>query len=160
MEHSRSSPDQVRLAALTVITNSGGFTIFQNTASGGQAPFITNAGGVFDISLLSSTGTTVGSIAGAGDYFLGSKALTVGSNNLSTDVSGVVAEGGFGGGTGGSLVKVGAGVLTLSGVSSYSGPTNVNAGTLQAGAANDLAPSSAFTVASGATLGLGGFRMR
>ena len=117
----------------TVITNSGGTTLFQNTASGGQAQFITNAGGVFDISLLSSTGTTAGSIAGAGDYFLGSKALTVGSNNLSTDVSGVIADGGFGGGTGGSLVKVGTGTLTLSGNNTYTGGTEISAGTLQLG---------------------------
>ena len=117
----------------TAITNSGGTTLFQNTASGGRAQFITNAGGVFDISLLSSTGTTAGSIAGAGDYFLGSKALTVGSNNLSTDVSGVIADGGFGGGTGGSLVKVGTGTLTLSGNNTYTGGTEISAGTLQLG---------------------------
>jgi autotransporter-associated beta strand protein len=117
----------------TVITNSGGTTLFQNTASGAQAQFITNAGGVFDISVLSAGGTGVGSIAGAGNYNLGSKTLTVGSNNLSTDVSGVIADGGFGGGTGGSLVKVGPGTLTLSGNNIYTGGTTISAGTLQLG---------------------------
>ena len=51
----------------------------------------------------------------------------------------------------------GLGTLVLSGSSAYTGPTNVNAGVLQGGAANTFAPSSAFTVASGATLDLGGF---
>ncbi|MFL9823426.1 autotransporter domain-containing protein [Rhodoplanes sp. SY1] len=60
------------------------------------------------------------------------------------------------GGTGG-LTKLGAGTLTLSGASTYAGPTNVNAGTLQAGAADAFAPASAFTVASGAVLDLDGF---
>ena len=55
---------------------------------------------------------TAGSIEGAGTYELGSKALTVGSNNLSTEVSGTIVDGGVGG-TGGSLIKVGTGTLTL-----------------------------------------------
>ena len=45
-------------------------------------------------------------------------------------------------------------MFTLSGISSYLGATAVNAGTLQAGAANAFAPLSAFTVAGGATLDL------
>ena len=59
-------------------------------------------------------------------------------------------------GTGG-LAKIGAGTLTLSGPSTYTGATNVNAGTLQAGVANAFTPLSAFTVASGATLDLDNF---
>ena len=47
--------------------------------------------------------------------------------------------------------------MTLSGASTYSGGTAVNAGTLRAGATNVFAPGSAFTVASGATLNLAGF---
>ena len=119
--------------AATVITNSGGITAFQNTATGGDARFITNAGGIFDVSLLTSNGTTVGSIEGAGTYRLGSKVLTVGLNNLSTEVSGTITDGGFGGGTGGSLVKVGTGTLTLSGNDTYTGGTTISAGTLQLG---------------------------
>ncbi|MBL6618500.1 MAG: autotransporter domain-containing protein [Reyranella sp.] len=57
----------------------------------------------------------------------------------------------------GGLTKQGAGTLTLGGVSSYSGPTAVTMGTLQAGAANVLAPNSAYTVSGGVTLSLNGF---
>jgi len=57
----------------------------------------------------------------------------------------------------GGLSKIGAGTLTLSGQSTYTGATGVVAGTLQAGAVNAFSASSAFTVASGATLALAGF---
>jgi autotransporter-associated beta strand protein len=133
-----------------VTTNSGGTTAFQNTASGGQGQFITNAGGSFDISGISSSGISVGSIAGAGTYALGSKQLTVGSNNLSTVVSGQITDGGLFGGSGSSLVKVGTGTLTLSGNNTYSGATNINGGTLDVtGSINN---SSGVTVNSGGTL--------
>jgi autotransporter-associated beta strand protein len=60
------------------------------------------------------------------------------------------------GGTGG-LTKVGAGELELLGPSSYAGATNVNSGTLVAGASNSFSAASAFTVRAGAFLDLGGF---
>ena len=117
----------------TITTNSGGSTLFTASSSGGTAQFITNSGGSFDISGLTSGGTTAGSIAGAGNYFLGGNALTVGSLNTSTTVSGVISDGGASGGTGGSLVKVGTGTLTLTGTNTYSGGTTISAGTLQIG---------------------------
>ena len=86
-------------ANATIITNAGGLTGFVDSATGGNARFITNAGGAFDITSLSSGSMTAGSIEGAGTFSLGSNQLTVGSNNLSTTVSGVIR------GTGGSLVK-------------------------------------------------------
>ena len=64
---------------------------------------------MFDFSALTSAGTTAGSFEGAGSVRLGSRTLTVGGNDLSTTVSGVIADGGAGGGTGGALVKTGAG---------------------------------------------------
>src|SRR5262249_35286509 len=73
---------------------------------------------------------TAGSIAGGGTYFLGSNALIVGGNNLSTTVSGTISDGGASGGAGGSLVKVGAGTLTLASTNSYTGATVVTGGTL------------------------------
>ena len=127
----------------TITTNDGGLTKFSGS-TGGNAAFITNAGGVFDISGLGtfpdgpdeglpSVPMTAGSIAGAGTYFLGSNQLTVGSNNLSTTVSGTIQDGGEFGGVGGSLVKVGTGTLTLAGANTYTGGTTINSGTLQLG---------------------------
>jgi autotransporter-associated beta strand protein len=118
----------------TITNNNGGTTFFLIASTGGQARFITNAGGAVDISGLTSTGMTAGSIEGAGTYFLGSKALTVGGNNLSTEVSGIIEDGGGSGGTGGALIKAGTGTLTLSGTNTYTGGTTILAGTLQLGA--------------------------
>ena len=126
----------------TITTNAGGVTSFFGNSTGGNARFITNGSGIVDISGLGTfpdaavistgnvTGMTAGSIAGAGNYFLGSKTLTVGSNNLSTEVSGTIADGGSSGGTGGSLVKVGTGTLTLSGANTYTGPTTISQGAI------------------------------
>ena len=72
------------------------------------------------------------------------------TNGNSASLSGPI------GGTGG-LTNTGLGTLTLTGTSSYLGATNVNAGALQGGAANVFAPSSAVSVATGATLDLNGF---
>ncbi len=57
----------------------------------------------------------------------------------------------------GGLVKSGAGTLTLSGSSAYAGATNVNGGTLQAGALNAFSATSAHAVNAGAVLDLAGF---
>jgi autotransporter-associated beta strand protein len=111
-------------------TKTGGFTMFFDKSDGGTAQAITNGNGIFDISGLTSTGMGIGSIAGSGNYFLGSKTLTVGSNDLSTTVSGVIQDGGKSGGTNGSLIKVGTGTLTLSGLNTYTGSTTITGGVL------------------------------
>jgi autotransporter-associated beta strand protein len=129
----------------TVRTTNGGVTQFLANANGGQARFITDAGGAFSI-VLANNPVTVGSIEGAGLYFLGGNQLTTGSNDLSTTVSGVIF-----GLLGGSLVKTGSGTLTLSGLNAYTGPTTVNAGSLIVD--GSIAVSSLTTVNNGATLG-------
>ena len=125
--------DRATAANASITSNAEGLVRFLGTSSGGNARFVTNAGGRFDISQLASAGTTAGSIEGAGSYFLGSRTLSVGSNNRSTEVAGVISDGGLGGGTGGALAKVGTGTLTLTGANTYSGGTTINAGTLQLG---------------------------
>ena len=152
----------------TITTNDGGLTRFFGRSTGGNAAFITNAGGVFDISGLGtfpdgpdeglpSVPMTAGSIAGAGTYFLGSTQLTVGSNNLSTTVSGTIQDGGEFGGVGGSLVKVGTGTLTIDGAGTYTGGTTVSDGALVVGDfANPTAALSGggpISVGSAGTLG-------
>jgi autotransporter-associated beta strand protein len=134
----------------TIITNNGGSVFFMDTSTGGNARFITNAGGIWDMSSITVGGMTVGSIEGAGHYFLDAHALTVGTNNLSTTVSGVISDGGISGGTAGSIIKVGSGTLTLSGINTYTGTTTVNGGALLVD--GSIASSSGVTVNSGAIL--------
>ena len=117
----------------TITNNSGSITYFGDTSSGGSARLIANAGGVLDFSNLTSAGTTAGSFEGAGRFELGAKTLTVGGNGLSSTVSGVIADGGTGGGTGGALVKTGTGSLTLTGTSTYTGGTTITGGGLYLG---------------------------
>jgi outer membrane autotransporter protein len=133
-----SFTDTATAGNATITTNSGTLTQFTNFSSGGQARLITNAGGQVDISGLLSGGMSAGSIEGAGDYFLGANQLTVGSNNLSTTVSGTVNDGGSFGGTGGSLVKVGTGTLTLTGANTYTGGTTVTGGLINFAAASNF----------------------
>jgi hypothetical protein len=85
-------------AGSATITNESGGTFFLDSSDGGTARAITNGNGVLDISGLTTPGITIGSIEGSGNYFLGSKMLIVGGNNLSTTVSGVVQDGGIRGG--------------------------------------------------------------
>jgi autotransporter-associated beta strand protein len=88
----------------------------------------------------------IGSLSGEGTVTLGSNTLTTGVDNTSTQFSGVIVDGTSLGG--GSLIKEGTGTFILSGDSTYTGTTTVNAGTL------DIEGSivSATTVAAGATL--------
>jgi autotransporter-associated beta strand protein len=72
------------------------------------------------------SGVTIGSLAGDGLVFLGSKTLTIGSNNQSTAFSGIIQDSG-------SLTKLGTGRLTLSGANTYTGTTTVSGGVLIAG---------------------------
>ena len=140
----------------TITTNSGGRVEFNGTSTGGQAAFVTNTGGTVDISKLSSSGMTAGSIEGAGTYALGSKALTVGLNNFSTEVSGTITDGGINGGTGGSLIKVGTGTLTLTGANTYSGGTMVSGGVLSVASDSNLGNvSGGLTLDGGELLGAG-----
>ena len=150
----------------TITTNAGGVTSFFGMSTGGNAAFITNAGGIVDFSGLgtfpdtgappdpSITGTTAGSIAGAGTFDLGSKQLTVGSNNLSTTVSGTINDGGLAvpDATGGSLVKVGTGTLTLTGVNTYTGGTTISQGAIAVSADNGLGASTGPLTFNGGTL--------
>ncbi|MBZ0091606.1 MAG: autotransporter-associated beta strand repeat-containing protein, partial [Sulfuricellaceae bacterium] len=71
--------------------------------------------------------------------------------------AGNTAIGGVIGTTSGTLTKDGGGTLILSGANTYTGATSINEGTLQLGAANRIADTSAITVASGATFNLNGF---
>jgi autotransporter-associated beta strand protein len=137
-----------------ITTNSGGAVRFFDNATGGNAQFITNGTGYVDFSGSAGPNNdgviTAGSIAGSGTYYIGpNNLLVVGSNNLSTEVSGIIADGC--GCSPGSLEKVGTGTLTLSGTNTYTGATLVNGGTLLV--TGSIASSTVVLVDNGATLG-------
>jgi autotransporter-associated beta strand protein len=141
----------------TITTNSSGAVAFFDNSTGGNAQFITNGAGYVDFSgsfgLNNDNVITAGSIAGSGFYYIGGgNTLVVGGNNLSTTVSGVIADNNPCGCTtgSGSLVKVGAGMLTLSGTNTYTGTTTVNGGFLDV--EGSIASSSLTTVNAGGAL--------
>jgi autotransporter-associated beta strand protein len=144
--------DASTAASATIVNNS--LLYFYTNSTAGQARLISNAGASIDFS--GTTGPagdgriTAGSIEGAGNFALGSSQLSVGSNNLSTTVSGTIQDGGFSGGSGGSIVKTGSGTLTLAGVNTYTGATAVESGTLNV--TGSIATSNMTTVDTGAIL--------
>ncbi|NBT56811.1 MAG: hypothetical protein EBT05_18715, partial [Betaproteobacteria bacterium] len=77
------------------------------------------------------------------------------SSNLTINQAGNSSYSGVISGSG-SVTKLGAGALTLSGTNTYTGGTTVSAGTLALGASNVLPSTGALTV-SGGTLSLGAF---
>lgn len=151
--------DSATAGSSTISTQAGGQTILYGAASGGTAAFKVDSGGVLDISLLDTAGTSVGSLLGdaAGEgsrIYLGDKSLTIGSNDQSTMVAGLW-DGGLSGKTGGLIVKVGMGELELAGSNNYTGETRVEAGRLKAASEQALAPLSGVTLAAGTALDIG-----
>jgi len=103
----------------------GGSLVFDSSVSGNAFTLgglaASTSGTGYNIALQNNAGTPA------------AIALTVGGDNANTTYAGVLSAGG-------SLIKTGTGTWTLSGANSYSGATQVNAGTL-----------SINTVATGAT---------
>ncbi len=127
-------------------TYTGGTTVQAGTLVAGASQVLgsgsvdVSAGATLD---LNGYGQSVAALTGAGDVRLGSATLALGAGNGNTAFSGVVS------GTGG-LRKQGSGALTLSGVNTYTGATQIDAGSL---VVNGSIANSAVTVGSGARLG-------
>jgi autotransporter-associated beta strand protein/T5SS/PEP-CTERM-associated repeat protein len=120
------------------LSKSGAGTLIltaDNTYTGGT----TINGGTLQLGNGGASGSIVGDVTDNG--------------TLAINRSDVFTFGGVISGSGG-FAQNGTGTTILTANNTYTGPTEVNAGTLQAGGANVLAPNSAFTVASGATLNL------
>ena len=138
----------------------GGKLHFADVSDGGACRIKVFGNGSLDISWHMPPGTTVGSIEGDGDIFLGgidslygADSLIVGSNNLSTVFHGTLNDGGDGGGTGGKLTKVGRGQLILKQANEYTGGTTISAGSLIAANVTGSATGSGPVQVSGGTLG-------
>jgi fibronectin-binding autotransporter adhesin len=96
---------------------------------------LVNANGVIFDKSVSPANFTIGGLAGGGTLILvnnggGSAqavALSVGANNQNTTFAGTIEDGAV---TGGSLIKVGTGTLTLDSFGNYGGVTAINGGEL------------------------------
>ena len=128
-----------------LISNFGLVTL--TGATSGIADYIGYGTAVLD---LANFNTTTTGIAGAGEILLGSATLTTGAGNANSTFSGIIS------GSGG-LTKVGTGMLTLSGQNTYTGGTEITAGTLRMGTDSALFSDGAVTVAAGATFDLAGY---
>jgi fibronectin-binding autotransporter adhesin len=123
-------------ANVSVVANNGGTVLFTGASTGGGAQLNASPNASIDISGLTTAGMTAGVITddavGANFFRLGSKTLTVGGSNLDSTLTAVIADGGVAGGVGGSIVKVGTGMLTFAGsaANTYTGTTFVNQGIL------------------------------
>jgi fibronectin-binding autotransporter adhesin len=136
-------------ANATLTCNDHASVEFRDTSSGGNARFIINATALLNFANVSGAAVNniAGSIEGAGTFDLGfHHQLTVGSNGLSTTVSGVVS------GLGSALVKAGAGTMTLSGANTYTGATHVKAGVLALTGQGITSQSTSMVVDHGAKL--------
>ncbi|NDD49477.1 MAG: hypothetical protein EBZ28_06440, partial [Alphaproteobacteria bacterium] len=94
--------------------------------------------GTYDV----DTTDTIQSLSGSGTVQIADSVTLTTGDAGSDEISGVIS------GTG-NLTKQGAGILTLSGMNTYTGATNINAGTLKV--TGLLSDNSAVTVASGST---------
>ncbi|WP_079210842.1 autotransporter outer membrane beta-barrel domain-containing protein [Brucella pituitosa] len=136
---------------------SGGLNVEAGTAKAGVADHAFGSGRVkiaggatLDLADLDETiGGLDGNQSGDGNITLGSGTLTL-NQDLHGGYSGVIS------GSGG-LVKNGSGDLVLFGANSYSGHSTINAGSLVQGAQGGFSSASTYSVASGATMELGGF---
>ena len=111
---------------LGAATTTGGLTFDGGTLQVTSSSFTTSR----DITL-NSGGGTIGNVSGSYTYLEGNIS---GSGGLTLD---------------------GNGLITLEGTSTYSGPTQINSGFLDAYAPKSLSPASAYTLAPGALLVLG-----
>lgn len=128
-------------AATPWVIDQGTLSIAQDGSLGAASGALTLNGGTLE--------TTTGIVTNRNIV------ITASNGTIQTDTQTYAVSGAISGP--GGLTKTGPGTLLLSGANTYAGSTNVNAGTLQAGAVNTFSPNSAVTVASAATVDLDGF---
>ena len=145
----QSHADCATLVANGGVNGGGGGEIqFLGSAAGDKARIEVFGNGFLDVSAHGAV--AVGSIEGNGLILLAARKLTVGSNGLSTEFSGVMREAT---GSGGSLAKTGTGTLTLSGASTFTGGATVSLGTLVVTNTTGSATGTGSLLLSAGTLG-------
>ena len=122
--------------------------------TGGANSLTLNTGSSMTGAISIGAGATASVVASAPGLTVSNALLLGGTGTIDTNGNNLAWTGAICGAS--DLVKIGVGVLTLSGADTHAGATNVAAGTLRAGAANVLSSVSPFTVATGATLDLAG----
>jgi outer membrane autotransporter protein len=95
---------------------------------GGDASLIMDSGSLLDL-YPSDCNVTLGAVNGGGDILLGGRSYAFGTLDTDMTLSGVISDSG----AGGSLIKLGSGVLTLTGDNTYSGGTVLQDGGLVVG---------------------------
>jgi autotransporter-associated beta strand protein len=131
------------------LISAGTISTRNNNALGTASAVTVDSPGVID--LVNST-LQIGSLSGTGTVTnntnAGTGTLVTGGNNTSTNFAGVITNGATGPTYIAAVTKTGTGTQTLSGNSTYTGATTVNAGVLKSGAGS----TSAFGVNSATTL--------
>jgi autotransporter-associated beta strand protein len=151
-----SGPEASHAENATLTANLGASIMFLGDSTGDAAQIRVFGSGQVDVSDRSSPSITFGSIEGSGIILLGGSILEVGGNNLSTEFTGTIADGGSGGGRRGSLVKNGTGNLSLWNASTYTGGTIVNDGILLANGLAGSCTGKGPVVVNAGTFGGGG----
>jgi fibronectin-binding autotransporter adhesin len=144
----------VTVAGLLTANISGG-TVSTATLSAGSI-----AGGTTTVSGVATVGTLTSGTVNLNGSTSAITTLNGGTVNLGASTTLSVSSGTSAGvttGSGGQLVKAGAGALTLTGVNTYSGTTTVTGGTLTLNASGGaaLANTSAVVIGTGGTVALG-----
>lgn len=108
-----------------IAAGAGSSVLFQGGGEGRDASITIQNGATLDISSTGLGSVPVGSLEGSGLVKLGDRTLEVGALGRSTTFNGTIE------GSGGALVKVGTGTLTLGGTNTYTGGTQILGGLLE-----------------------------
>jgi autotransporter-associated beta strand protein len=142
-------------SGLTTVSNGALQAGATNAFSPNSTVFVDTSG----ILRLGGKDNTIASLTGTGivendSYNSGFNVLTTGGDNSTGTFSGTLRDGPGVGPLG--ITKAGSGTFTLTGNNTYTGPTTVNSGILQAGSGTALGSNSATTVNSPGDLQLQG----